>query len=130
MKIEGGESLRSAKVKVADALVRGPQFTNVVDLVGSGRWTTLVRPSWVSTFQIVEGELSDKEHARWGPTITVNRRSTDTSVLVGSRPQTLNSCERDGREPLGNPQSNGVLRYRRSERIKISEEITCFQEQR
>ena len=33
MEIEGGESLWSAKVKVADALVHGTQFTNVIDLV-------------------------------------------------------------------------------------------------
>jgi hypothetical protein len=45
---------------------------------------TPVRPGWASTFQIAEVELSDKEQARRGPTITVNRRSTDTSVLVGS----------------------------------------------
>ena len=32
MEIEGGESLRSAKVKIADALDHGPLFTLVVDL--------------------------------------------------------------------------------------------------
>jgi hypothetical protein len=84
MKIDGGESLRSAKVKLADALVRGPQFTNVVDLVGLEDQRPRIRPSWESTFQIVEVELSDKECACWGPAITVNRRSVNTSVLVGS----------------------------------------------
>jgi hypothetical protein len=34
MDINGGESLQSAKEKLADALVCDPQFTNVIDLIG------------------------------------------------------------------------------------------------
>jgi hypothetical protein len=34
MKIDGGESLRSAEMKLADVIVHDPQFTNFVDLVG------------------------------------------------------------------------------------------------
>jgi hypothetical protein len=45
---------------------------------------TMIRPSWASTFQIAEIELSDKERARWGPAITVNRRSVNKLVLAGS----------------------------------------------
>jgi hypothetical protein len=34
MKIEGGESLQIVKVKVENALVPCPQFTNVIDIIG------------------------------------------------------------------------------------------------
>jgi hypothetical protein len=83
MNIDGGESLQSTKVKLEDVLVRGLQFTNVY-LCQVGRSMTANRPSWASTFQIVEVDLSDKECAHWGPSITVNYRSVNTSVLVES----------------------------------------------
>jgi hypothetical protein len=80
----GGESLQSAKVKVADVLVHGLQFTIVVDLIG---WKI---NDYDSTklgeyFHIAEFKLSDKEHAHWDPVIAVNRRLVDTLVPVGSR---------------------------------------------
>jgi hypothetical protein len=46
----------------------------------------MIKKSRVSTFQIAEIELSDKERAHWGSAITVNRRSVNKLVLVGSRP--------------------------------------------
>jgi hypothetical protein len=56
----------SMKVEVADALVHGPQFTIVIDLVG---WEINDSDStkFGEYFQIAEVELSDKEHARWVP---------------------------------------------------------------
>jgi hypothetical protein len=45
---------------------------------------TMIRPSWASTLQIVEIELSDKERAHWVPAITVNRRSVKKSLLARS----------------------------------------------
>jgi hypothetical protein len=40
---------------------------------------TTIRLSWASTFLIAEIEPSDKERARWGPAITVDRGSKDPS---------------------------------------------------
>jgi hypothetical protein len=76
-----GRSLQSTKVKVADVLVRGLQFTIVVDLVG---WNIndFDLTKLDKYFQIVGGELPDKEYARWDPAIVVNRRLEDTSVSV------------------------------------------------
>jgi hypothetical protein len=45
---------------------------------------TIIRLSWVSNFQIMENEISDKERSHWGPEISVNSRSVDESVLVRS----------------------------------------------
>jgi hypothetical protein len=41
-------------VKLANILVHGLQSTNVVDLVGDGRSTTMIRLSQASTFQIAD----------------------------------------------------------------------------
>jgi hypothetical protein len=83
MEIEGGESLQSTEVKVADVLFHGPQFSIVVDLVD---WNINESDSTKlgEYFQIAKVNFSDKEHGRWDPTIAMNCRSMNTSVLIRS----------------------------------------------
>jgi hypothetical protein len=70
-KIEGGESLWSVKVKVADTQFCGPQFTIVIDLV-SWKINDSDSTKLGEYFEIAEVKFSNKEHAHWDPTIAVN----------------------------------------------------------
>jgi hypothetical protein len=68
-------------VKVADMLVHDLQFTNPIDLIGMED-----KRLWLDQFgqvlsRLQEVEVSDKENARWGPIITVNR-----SINIGQIP--------------------------------------------
>jgi hypothetical protein len=71
MNIEGGESLQSTKVKIADVLVRGLQFTLVVDLDELEYQRSRLDKNRARTFQIAEVKLSGKEYTCWGPIISM-----------------------------------------------------------
>jgi hypothetical protein len=92
MEIEGGESLRSVKVKVEDALVHGPKFTNVVDLVELEDQRFRLDQVGRVHFRFAEVELSDKEHACWSPAITINRRSSLTFDMSLTRSLKCREC--------------------------------------